>query len=91
MRRLTAALLLAFLPMTPAAAVTVIGTPAQPAVQAPPQDARTDSRQLHGNGRIREMVSGLPESHTWAALLLGFGLVGFASRWRRKSLPRLAD
>lgn len=44
---------------------------------------------LSGTISIRELASGAPEPATWAMMLLGFGVVGYAARKRRRQSARV--
>lgn len=44
------------------------------------------------SGSVRvESVSVIPEPHTYALLLMGLGVVGFAARWRREDTAYAAE
>ncbi len=59
-------------------------------VDVPKSDATVDTRTLSGTTFARytsytKLVTTVPEPATWAMMLLGFGTIGGAARYRRKS------
>lgn len=53
-------------------------------------DISTDGFRLESSGKVTQvsstLISAVPEPATWAMMLVGFGMIGAASRYRRRSV-----